>query len=306
MITSKHFSQFSWWGWRTPTLCITMICFVVAAYCPLLRAEEKIPDVTGVVTSLYDLILDGDDIGDISITRMRHDDGENSLYTREENISSKVSSSLGVWEMKLAGKTVVNNNSIVSFDYKVTENKQNWRIFGERHDSELWCAARRILTKNEKDEEDILAISFMVAAETVPYVGEAFTALELLIADDDREGEIRIPLSSFDTTSSQLASFLMSKPNGFKKEKIKVLNTAELKIETVKFEEMSQEKFELSGQNFTCRVFKSTKSKGGAIYWIAEGELGAFLVKESGNDDDGPYEVILKNTISGKKRSDGR
>jgi len=301
MITNKHLNQFSWWIWRSPTSCIVMVCFLVAVSSALLRAEEKTPDVTGSVTFLYDLISDGDDIGDISITRTRHVDAENSFYTVEENISSKVSSFWGQWEMTLTGKTVVNNDGIVSFDYKIKENKENWRIFGERHNLEFWCSARKVLTKNEKDEEDILAISSMVAAKTIPYAGEALTVIGMLNNDGDREGEIRIPLHSFETTSGQLASFLKRKPKGLKKEKVKVFDTSELKIEPHIFEEANQVQIRISGRTFNCRVFKATKPKGESTYWVAEDDLGAFLVKESGKDGDSPYEVILKKHNPKKK-----
>jgi hypothetical protein len=41
-------------------------------------------------------------------------------------------------------------------------------------------------------------------------------------------------------------------------------------------------------------VFNATNPNGKSIYRLAEDELGAFIVKDSGKDDDGPNEIILK------------
>ena len=301
MIENNYLGQLSCWSWRKQTSCIVMTCFLIAAYSTPLSAEKNTPVTTGTVATFYDLISNGDDIGDISIIRSQHGDVEDGLYLIEENIFAKVSSFWGLWVMTLTGKTVIKYEGVVSFDYKIKENKENWRVFGDRHDLELWCSARKVLTKNEKDEEDILAISSMVAARTIPYAGEALTVLGILNANGDREGEIRIPLDSFNTTSGQLVSVLMKKSKGLKKEKVKVLDTSELKIETHIFEEADQEQIEIAGETFKCRVFKVTKPKGESTYWVAKDGLGAFLVKESGKDDDGPYEIILRKIDIKKK-----
>ncbi len=300
MMINQYMSQLSSRLWRLPTVCVAMIGFMATAYASVPSAEEKTPPprttegATGSVTAFYDLVAGGYDIGDISVTRTRQADGENSVFTVVENLSIKLPSAMEKWEMNLAGKTAINDDGIVSFDYKIKENQQNWRIFGERHGLELWCAARKLLTPKERDEEDLATLLSIAITNTVPYAGDALTVASLLDPDNGGEGEVRIPLNTFDTTTTQLASFLMNKPKGLQKETFKVLNTAELTIETLTFEEVKQEQLELSGQTFNSRVFKATKAKGESTYWLAEDDLGAFLVKESGKDKDGPYEIILK------------
>jgi hypothetical protein len=54
----------------------------------------------------------------------------------------------------------------------------------------------------------------------------------------------------------------LRRPKGLIKEKINVLNTSELKIETLIFEEVDQEQIKIAGKTFKCRVFKATKPKG--------------------------------------------
>ncbi len=302
MMFNQYMSQLSSPLWRLPTVCVAIISFMAATYASVLSAEEKTPPprttegategATGSVTAFYDLVAEGYDIGDISVTRKRPAD--NSSYHIAENLSVKIPSGKGQWEMTLTGKTAINHDGIVSFDYKIKENQQNWRIFGERHGLELWCAARKLLTPEERDEEDLATLLSIAITNTVPYAGDALTVVSLLDPDNGGEGEVRIPLNTFDTTTTQLVSFLMNKPKGLQKETFKVLNTAELTIETLTLEEVKQEQLELSGQTFNSRVFKATKAKGESTYWLAEDDLGAFLVKESGKDKDGPYEIILK------------
>jgi hypothetical protein len=271
------------------------IFFLVIVLAVPLIAQEKRWVPTGAISTAYDLVSNGDDIGEIVMVRSWQGDTGNRFFLAEETVTAKVSGWWGFWEMTSVGKTVIDEKGLLAFDYRIKENDKNWRIFGDRHDLELWCGARKVLTKKEKDEEDIVAISSMVAAETIPYAGEALTVLGILNNDGQNEGHIRIPLDTFDTTYSQLPTALFKKSKLFGKEKARILDTSELKTEICVFEETDQEQIETAGQTFRCHVFNVEKPKGDSTYWLAEDELGTFVVKESGRDNDGPYKIILKS-----------
>lgn len=233
-------------------------------------------------------------IGDITITRVSGIDANEPFVRIEESCAVKVSGFWGHWEMTSTGAIVTDKQGLLSFDYKISENKRRWCIFGERHDQELWCSARKVLTKKEKDEEDVVNLSSEVAAQTIPYAGVALTVLGLLAGNGDSEGELRILLNSFDTTLFQLPSVLLLEPNGLKNKKVRVLDTSQLETKAYMIEEAAPEQIEMTGRGFRCCVFNITKPQGKSTYWLAEDALGAFIVKESGKDDDGPYEIILK------------
>lgn len=279
---------------RTFLVCALLLPCYVSSLAPQLMAADR---NIGRATCTYDLLSGGKDIGDITITSVSGMDANTTFARIKESCAVKVSGWWGHWEMTASGEIVLDKQGLLSFDHKISENNKKWRIFGERHDQELWCSARKVLTKKEKDEEDVVNLSTMVATQTIPYAGEALTVLGLLAGGGDSEGEFRIPLNSFDTTSGQLASFLMRKPKGLKKEKVKVLDTSELKIETLIIEEANQEQIKIAGRTFKCRVFNITKPQGKSTYWLAEDALGAYIVKESGKDGDGPYEMILTKYI---------
>lgn len=276
---------------RTFLICALLLPCYVSSLAPQLMAAEKI---SGRVTCTYDLLAEGKDIGDITITRESGIDANKQFVRIEESCAVKVSGFWGHWEMTSTSKIVADSQGLLSFDHKVSKNNKKWRVFGERHDQELWCSARKVLTMKEKDEEDVVGLSTMVAAETIPYVGEALTVLGLLAGNGDSEGEFRIPLNSFDSALCMLPYVLLFDHNDIKNRKVRILDTTELETKDYMIEEVSPEQIEIAGQTFRCRVFNAAKPKWESTSWLAEDELGGFLVKESGKDEDGPYEIILK------------
>jgi hypothetical protein len=214
---------------RTCLVCALLLpCYVSSLASQLIAAEK----MTGRVAWTYDLLSEGKDIGDITITRVSGIDANEPFVRIEESCAVKVSGFWGHWEMTSTGKIIVDKQGLLSFDHKISENNKKWRISGERHDQDLWCSARKVLTKNEKDKEDMVNVSTMVAAQTIPYAGETLTVLGLLAGNEDSEGELQIPLNSFDTALCQLPTVLLLEPNGLKNKKVRILDTNELEIKT--------------------------------------------------------------------------
>jgi hypothetical protein len=207
-----------------------------------------------------------------------------------------ISGLCGVWEMTSTGKTVTDKHGLVRFDYKIIENSIKVHVYGELFGQEMWCTARKILTSNEKDKEELINLSTLLETQVVTYVGEVFTAIEML-SEDNTDGEIRIPLDDFDTTISQLPSILFKKKLGFKNVKIRILDTGELEILSYPITEYKQENIPIAGVDYSCRVFEVKNPKNMPTYWIEEDELGAFIVKENGKDTDVAYEKKLKDYI---------
>ena len=197
MLLSKSFEYLSYRICGNKTLFFLIFIMITAHAVPLI-ADEKKSISTDSIDTVYDLTSNGADIGDISIIRSQQGDPGGRLYLVEESVSAKVSGFWGLWEMTSIGSTVIDDKGLLGFDYKVKENDKNWHIFGDRHDQELWCSVRKVLTKKEKDEEDVAAVSSMVISHTVPYSGEILTVIGMLSDNDDNEGELRISLDSFE------------------------------------------------------------------------------------------------------------
>jgi hypothetical protein len=75
---------------------------------------------------------------------------------------------------------------------------------------------------------------------------------------------------------------------------LRLLDTETLQVKPYSVEQRGEEELSLDGRTFHCRVFSITASKKESSYWIAEDELGAFLVKERGKDEGVAYEILLK------------
>lgn len=272
-------------GIRKVLLAVLMVISTTQA-----QAGEQLWEST--ISHQYDIFSDGKDIGDIRVTRSRKEKDEEKLYRTEDATNVKVAGTWGSWEMSATGETITDEQGLFRFDQKIVENGKRWRITGSRQEEELWCSARQVQTKKEKENDDLIGISKMVLAETVPYAGQAMTVLGLL--SEEGEGDFQIPLDSFDVTPQQLPGFLTETAKGLKDKQIRILDITELEIIEFIFTEIASETIQTGDKSFKCRVFTATSSSGNFTYWLAEDVLGGFFVKQKGKDKNGPYEIVLE------------
>jgi hypothetical protein len=246
---------------------------------------------SAVVTCTYDLIADGRDVGDISKTRILEPDDSMHIKTTSE---VSVSSWWGSWHLMSSEHTVVDTQGIFRFDHRITEDNKAWRISGERHNKSLWCIMTEVLTEKEQEDEAAVDLATTAVVSTVPHAGLALSAIGLLGAGQDSQGDLRIPLDLFDITATELPAYLLKHQNDLNHKSVRVLDTTELKIRTSLFEEMDHKTLEFAGVVFTCRTFSANDGNEQVNYLIAQDHLGPFMVKVSGRNEDGPYEILLK------------
>ena len=243
----------------------------------------------------YDLVLNGDDVGDLSTTRKRIFDDETLFVLTSFTFS--LSGWFGNYNLTSSGELTVDRLGILKFDNTITEDNQTYRLFGERHNKELWCNVKEVRTQKEQEDAAVVNIAASVAATVIPYAGEALSIISLLDNDNGGQGEFRIPMTLFDTSATMLSAFLVDNKGSMTNRSVRILDTTDLSIETVKVVTRGQEQITFAGQTFLCHVFDIKTSEGQSTYWIAEDLLGPFLVKESGKDTDGNYEIILNEYI---------
>ncbi len=274
--------------WVVGVWSVLVIAMVMATASSLLAVEKDDP----MITTTYELRADGDKIGDISIRRRPDIDGDKTVLVRELTLDMEVAGFWGVWTMSSKGYFATDHQGLAIYDFKIAEDKKHWRIMGERHGKALWCSARQVLTPAEMDEKELAELAKSVATSTIPNAGTALEAWDLA-KEGEEGGDIRIPLDSFDTSGEELPDFLWSKGQDFQQGKISVLDTVELEVSSYLVRKLGQKQMDVAGKFYDCRGYKAKTSHGEITFWIARDTLGAFIVNESGDDEDGPYEILL-------------
>ncbi len=243
----------------------------------------------------YDLILNGNDVGDLSTTRKQDLNDETLLV--QTSFTLKLAGWFGNYDLTSSGEVIVDRMGILKFDNIITEDGQTFRLVGERHNEELWCSAKEVFTQKEQEDVAVVDLAVSVATTVIPYAGGSLSVVSLLDNKNSGRGELRIPMTLFDTSATILSTFLVENKDSMTNRSVRILDTTDLSIETVEVNKKGQEQITVAEQTFKCHVFDVKTSEGQSVYWIAEDLLDPFLVKETGKDTDGDYEVRLKEYI---------
>lgn len=197
----------------------------------------------------YDLFSNGDDIGDLTVTR-KQGQTQNDLII-DSNVLVQVSNIFWNWSMSLDRHYEFNEEGIKSFSHTLVEDGNTSHMKGERQDTFIQAKA---------GENDF----------------------------------VEIESKYFDATLEGLPRHIMKSDSIVPQTDIRLLDTTTLSIEPYTILEHGHQAITAGGNKYTCRLVKMKTPVGDSTYWIAEDDLGAFVVKESGTDADGPYEVVMK------------
>lgn len=244
------------------------------------------------VVSSYDLLMEGDDVGDITVTRTRGPDDTISVQT---SLGIKLSGWFWSFELSSTGEVIVDSAGILEFDHRITVAGESYHLVGERHNKELWCSAREVLTRQEQEDAAVVDLAASTVVSMIPYAGEALGIISLFGDGSDGQGELRIPDDLYDTTATGFEDYLLKNRGDMRNRTVRILDTTDFSIETLRVDEAGQESITAAGQSFLCHIFHITTSEGSSTSWVAKDSMGAFLVKEDGEDEDGDNEVRLKS-----------
>lgn len=157
-------------------------------------------------------------------------------------------------EFTMDKQLVFNGQELTSVDSYIVEGDEGIRIWGELKGNALAMNAKETGGKQEPFEYP--ANLYDVADEGL--------ALALNALEDTAEGKV-----------------------------LRLLDTAEFEVLTSKITRITKGTVNAAGRSFDCRIFHVTTDEGEATYWIAQDDLGPYLVKEVGKDEDGPYTLAM-------------
>ena len=75
--------------------------------------------------------------------------------------------------------------------------------------------------------------------------------------------------------------------------RLKLLDLDTLKVHEETFAFVSKEQLTAGGKTWSCRIVSFDGPDARGKRWVCEDELGPLIVKEDGQDKDGPYSFTL-------------
>ncbi|MCG8382219.1 MAG: hypothetical protein MJA28_08390 [Gammaproteobacteria bacterium] len=255
---------------------------------PVMAAPEQ-----GIVLN-YEVFSDKQKIGDI---HKEHAFVMNSEDRYEQvTISTQVRASgwWGSWSLDTESRYVFSGLDVLRFGHKITEDGKKFHVVGEKLEDRLWASASEVKTQQLIDDDAFFNLALAITNKAPSPGGEALIGEGLLGDGAKAQKEIRIPMKSFVSTVEKLPS--LARTHGYRLSGIKVefLDSGELEIVSYVLNSVEQETLSIDGHEYDCYVIEAKTPEGEAKYWIAEVQGEVFLVRETGHDSDGPYEIVLR------------
>jgi hypothetical protein len=198
------------------------------------------------------------------------------------------------WSYSITSTFECTQNGIKTFDHKISENDIKFHVRGEIQGDSLWSSAYRVMTQQEKKKEKEDDFLLETVYNVVPHLENGLQLLSIFSDDEDKEGEVLFPLNDYDATNQDFPLLFKRNNYSFAGKDIRLLDTENLEVRHYIIEQIGEEKLEAASKTFQCRTVCLKAPKIDVCYWIAEDEIGAFLVKEQGEEEGIAYEIMLK------------
>lgn len=116
--------------------------------------------------------------------------------------------------------------------------------------------------------------------------------LEASLTADGRTTNVTMSDDKYDATEAGLPAYLMKNRPAKPGTGIRLLDTVAFDIFTYTLLKHGQETVTVHGKKIDCLTFTLRTPEGTSTYWLAEDSFSAYLVKEVGTDEDGPYAIL--------------
>lgn len=239
----------------------------------------------------YSVHAKGQKIGTIKLSRLFQSEAPTETMALVSKVQAK--GWWGKWSLSTTSRTKLDGLTPVSFDHKITEDGKSFYIRGEHHGSHLWSTTAQVKTDNQIETEELAGTALSIVSELVPPLGMAVSIASLL-DDPAKQPGRKIAISDFDVVREQLPTYLLQGHAVMAKSGIKVIDTETLEITMFKPADLGREKLSIGGEVFDCRIIDLKSKEGQMTYWLSEKDGRVHIVKEKGEDGDGPYELRLE------------
>lgn len=267
---------------------LTVHIILFALLSSVVMAEEPVSRVLN-----YDILSSGEDVGDATVKLSKSSAG----HTIVEHSHIKVSSMWQGFEITtIQSETFQQNVGLVKSDSKtVYEGEAYWSRINIQ-DNKFVAAFTEITKMTNQEKKQFSRLSFAISRKISANTEEAVLLSEALFSNRNEPAQkVDFRRDDFDTTFNNLPLFIQK--NGTKPlpKTVNILDTEELEISAASISDLGVKTIMIGKQKIEARHLTLSDNKSKPLHlWIKEGDILPYFVRYSGEDEDGPFEIILK------------
>ena len=249
-------------------------------------------------TLTYDVFSKDKDVGDVTLQLLKTPTGHKLIE------QSHIKASGWWWNLDLT--TVLSeefdkDQGLIHGDGKTFDEGTAYWTQIKKLDNAYQAQYVHIEKVTPEEEKQFKNLSFSVAGKTNSDINEALTLSKSIFADrQEAEQSTQFPVNAFDTTWNNLPFFVQKNVNKPLPETINIMDSENLEIMTAKVKDLGNASITIDDQNFETRHIQLSYGRfKPSLIWIYMGvndQTSAlpFVVRHTGEDEDGPFEIILK------------
>ncbi len=272
------------------TRLLTLYIALLALFSSTIMAEEPTFRVLN-----YDIFSSGKDVGDVTVKLSENSDG----YTIIEHSHLKVSSWWsGDFEItSIQSETFQQGIGLIKSDSKTVYEREAYWSKINAHGDQLLAEFTVIDKMTTQEAKQFSHLSFALSRKVSDNSKEAISLSETLFSNRNKPAhKEEFSWGSFDTTFNNLPLFIQKNGTQPLPKKLNILDTEELEISTTSLHDLGVETIQVGKQKIKARHLTLSDNKSKPLHlWIKEDVASLpYFVRYTGEDEDGPFDIILK------------
>ena len=273
-----------------------MAKFTSCFFCILLMMQSTIAHATENRSMLltYDILSQGKDVGDVT-TRISQQENRHVIIER-----SHIKASGWLWKIDIVtvlSEEFENGNELTNADGKTFEE-------GSAHWTKIKSQGKDFLMQYIKipkpgplEEKQFSRLSFEADAKTSSNTEDILSLSESIFVNTvERAEEYLVSKKSFDTTWNNLPFYIQQRSDSSIPQELKILDTENLETGRFAVKDVGTETLMLGNEPITVRhlTFFNHKTDTSHIWVNADSDVLPYVVRHTGKDEDGVFEIVLK------------
>ncbi len=272
--------------------CGYILCLVLSIQ-NIGSALAQAPDS---LTLSYDILSEGDDVGDMTRKLSRTEDG----YTIVEHHHIKTSGWWGSIDITtILGEEFQHGVGLIKSDSKTMDDGTVYWSRINLHEDEFWGEFTEISKMSKRETQQFFNLSAAATSRDVFKAADIFAlsvALFSIRNDLAQAHRIKFVRGSFATTFNDLPFFIQRNAGKPLAKKIQILDPENLEIISVEMTDRGLESILVGSEEIQTRhlIVSNGQFKPSHLWIKIDSASLPYIVRHSGEDEEGTFEMTLK------------
>ncbi|NOZ51973.1 MAG: hypothetical protein GXP08_02335 [Gammaproteobacteria bacterium] len=243
----------------------------------------------------YDILAEGKDIGNMTLKLSRKEGRRVAVEHSQIKISG------WWWNINITAilsETFQDDTGFIKADSKtVYEDTAYWTKMNAYED-ETWGEFIEITRMSASESKKFSHLSFAVTGKISDNTEELISLSEAMFSDRNKKPvySVKFPQGSFDTTFNDLPFFIQKNAGKPLPSKLNILDTENLEISSASIKDLGLEIILIGKEKIQVRhlTLSDTQFKPSHLWIKEDANSLPYVVRHTGEDEDGKFEIILK------------